>query len=128
MANNKSSRSLATIGGFFKELGLQARLILRLMADRRVSPFLKILPVAALIYLVSPIDLAFGPLDDAAVVSLALYLFVELCPPSVVAEHRRILSSELPVGGSAKPEGEVVDAEFREVSPGPGDSEGVKRD
>jgi uncharacterized membrane protein YkvA (DUF1232 family) len=128
MSNNKSSRSLATIGGFFKELGLQAKLILRLMADRRINPFLKILPVASLIYLVSPLDLAFGPLDDAAVVSLALYLFVELCPPNVVAEHRRLLSAELPVGGVTKPEGEVVDAEFREVPPESGDSKEVKRD
>jgi uncharacterized membrane protein YkvA (DUF1232 family) len=128
MSNNKSSRSLATIGGFFKELGLQAKLILRLMADRRVNPFLKILPVASLIYLVSPLDLAFGPLDDAAVVSLALYLFVELCPPNIVAEHRRLLSAELSVGGAARPEDEVVDAEFREVSTEPGDSKETKHE
>jgi hypothetical protein len=88
-------------GGVFHDLALRIKLILRLMGDRRVNVLLKVLPLGTLVYLFFP-DLVFGPLDDAAVIWLGAYLFVELCPQDVVAEHMRILTS-------------VVDAEFREI-------------
>jgi hypothetical protein len=47
---------------------------------------LKLLPIGSLVYLVMP-DIAPGPIDDAAVIWLATYLFVELCPPDIVQEH-----------------------------------------
>ncbi|MBA4399646.1 MAG: hypothetical protein C0396_07240, partial [Anaerolinea sp.] len=61
------------------ELALRVKLIMRLMADKRVFPLLKLLPVGTLLYLVIP-DIVIGPLDDAAVVGLGMSLFVELCP------------------------------------------------
>ncbi len=68
----------------------EARLVGRLILDRRVPWYLKLLPIGAAIYAISPVDLLpLNPLDDAAVVSLAFYFFVELCPPEVVAEHRQ---------------------------------------
>ena len=80
--------------GFLQNLTFQLKLIWRLMNDSRVSFLLKLLPVGALIYLVSPIDLlpgvAFpvvGALDDAAVIWLGFTLFVSLCPEQVVKEH-----------------------------------------
>ncbi|HLC04732.1 MAG TPA: hypothetical protein VJK02_16985 [Anaerolineales bacterium] len=88
-------------GGFFQELSTRAKLILRLLGDRRVNIFLKLLPVGSLVYLVMP-DLAPGPIDDAAVIWLGAYLFVELCPPDVVQEHMRALTS-------------VIEGEWREV-------------
>jgi hypothetical protein len=94
-------------GGFFKDLTLRIKLILRLMGDRRVNPLLKILPLGAVVYLFVP-DLVIGPLDDAAVIWLGSYLFVELCPPAVVSEHMRALTS-------------VVDAEWRELDDDGGD-------
>lgn len=78
--------------GVFHELALRIKLILRLMADRRVSPLLKLLPLGSLAYLLAP-DLVPGPLDDVAMIWLLAYLFVELCPPDVVAEHMRALTS-----------------------------------
>ncbi len=52
----------------------------RLLFDGRVPLYLKLLlPVAALIYWVWPIDLMPGlPIDDVAVMGLALYFFVQL--------------------------------------------------
>lgn len=54
----------------------------RLFWDPRVPALLKlILPVAALIYWIFPLDLLPGlPFDDIAVLVLALRLFVQLAP------------------------------------------------
>ena len=73
--------------GFFHQAALRIKLFFRMMKDPRINIFLKLLPLASLIYLISPIDLA--PvilLDDAAVVSLAFYLFIEFSPKEVIDE------------------------------------------
>ncbi len=102
---DKPKRSLVPRGGgFFQELGMNFKLILRLIRDRRVNPLLKLLPIGSLVYLVVP-DLAPTPIDDAAVMWLGSVLFVELCPADVVQEHRNALRS-------------VVDAQWREVDEG----------
>lgn len=88
-------------GGFFDDLTLRVKLILRLLGDRRVNFFLKLLPVGALLYLVIP-DIAPGPIDDALIVWLGGYLFIELCPPHIVQEHMEQLTS-------------VIEGTFREV-------------
>lgn len=94
-------------GGFFGNVTVQIKLILRLMGDRRVNPLLKLLPIGALIYLIVP-DIAFGPIDDALVIWLGTALFVELCPPEIVKEHRDALTSVI--------EGEWRDIEEDEVT------------
>ena len=88
-------------GGFFGNLTAQVKLILRLMGDRRINPLLKLLPIGALIYLIVP-DIAFGPIDDAIVIWLGTALFVELCPPEIVKEHRDALTS-------------VIEGEWRDI-------------
>ena len=88
-------------GGVFHGLSRQFKLILRLMRDRRVNPLLKLLPIGSLVYLLVP-DLALGPIDDAAVIWLGAYAFIELCPDDVVKEHLDHLDS-------------VVEGKFREV-------------
>ena len=104
-------------GGFFNDLTLRLKLILRLLGDGRVNPLLKILPIGSLVYLVVP-DIAPGPIDDAAVIWLATYLFVELCPPGVVQEHLEALKATRKVMDSyqetsqAEPQGEVIDGEI----------------
>ncbi len=80
--------------GFFWELSARIKLILRLLADRRVNPLLKLLPIASLAYLIAP-DLAPGPVDDALIIWLGAYLFVELCPPEVVEEHLKQIRSSI---------------------------------
>ncbi len=88
-------------GGVFQGLASRLKLILRLMGDRRVNPLLKLLPIGSLVYLLVP-DFALGPLDDAAVIWLGAYAFVELCPEEIVKEHTDALNS-------------VVEGTFREV-------------
>lgn len=78
--------------GLLAALGVQARLIWRLLGDARVNPLLKLLPLGSLIYLLFPFDV-FGPLDDALVLWLGGTLFVELAPPEVVDEYRAKLEA-----------------------------------
>jgi len=88
---------------FLQGLSQQIKLILRLMADNRVSPLLKFLPVASLAYLIWPIDIP-GPIDDAMVIGLGLYTFVELCPDDVVAEHKNLVAAESSAADESKKE------------------------
>lgn len=93
----------------------QLKLIFRLMGDSRVSVLAKLIPIGALVYLISPIDAVsipvIGALDDAAILWLGSYVFTELCPPAVVAEHMKELAGNMNVN----PQDEVVDAETTDV-------------
>jgi len=118
--NNNQNRDItpSTGGGVFYGLATRIKLILRLMADNRVNPLIKLLPIGALAYLVVP-DLAPGPLDDAAVIWLGAYLFVELCPPDVVDEHMKIINHTVPGELKEHPEKQIneediIDAEYWE--------------
>ncbi len=118
MSSNNPRSVIPANGGFVRDVVNRVKLILRLMGDRRVSPFLKLVPVGALLYVVWPIDIP-GPFDDAAVVWLGTSLFVELCPPEVVREHLDKLRQSPQVNWETpQSAGDVVDAEFRETSGG----------
>lgn len=118
MANKKSGKLVVRPeGGMFRDLMLRLKLIVRLMGDKRVSPLLKLLPVGSLIYLLFPFDLisvipGVSALDDMAIVSLGAYMFIEFCPPDVVAEHMRALSSNM---DAVEGLDDVVDAEAVEM-------------
>jgi hypothetical protein len=122
--SEKTNRKITTSqsGSFFQDLTLRVKLILRLLGDSRVSPVLKLLPIGSVIYLVVP-DIVPGPIDDAAVIWLATYLFVELCPPNVVQEHLDALNATRKVmdnyqeTSQADMHGEVIDGEIVESDP-----------
>jgi uncharacterized membrane protein YkvA (DUF1232 family) len=87
---------------WLKDAVRQLRLAWRLFVDRRVPAWTKIVPPAALAYVLSPIDILsdFPPmglnqLDDVAVVFLGVKLFIELAPPSVVREHLKDLGAHI---------------------------------
>lgn len=116
---DKRKRSVINFGGgVFNEVSNHFKLVFRLLRDPRVNPFLKLIPVAALVYLVIPIDLLIlNPLDDAAVIGFGLFIFVELCPQDVVEEHKAALAGTIP-GQWKDPqqinEDDIVDAKFKE--------------
>ena len=94
-----------------RDFVLRLKLILKLMGDPRVSGWAKLVPIGALAYLISPIDIIMGipgidALDDAAVLWIGSTLFVELCPPEVVQEHMQSLGSNL-----EDVSGDIVDVE-----------------
>ncbi len=103
--------------GFLQGLTLRIKLIMRLIGDPRVNVLLKLLPIGSLLYLVMP-DFLPGPIDDAALIWFATYLFVELCPPNVVQEHLDALNATRKVMDSyeetsqAEGRGEVIDGEI----------------
>jgi hypothetical protein len=101
--DDKTPRSPVPKGNVFQEAATRIKLIVRLMGDRRVSPLVKLLPVGALAYWLIP-DIAPGPIDDALLLWLGAYLFVELCPPAIVQEHMRELTG-------------TIEGEWREIPP-----------
>jgi uncharacterized membrane protein YkvA (DUF1232 family) len=103
-------------GGMLRNFVNRLKLILKLMGDKRVSPWVKLIPVGALAYLISPVDLIMGipgidALDDAAVIWMGSTLFVELCPADVVQEHMQELGSNLEDSS-----GDIVDADATDIS------------
>ncbi len=102
-------------GGPIQELARFLKLVWRLLNDERVHPLLKLIPFSGVVYLVFPFDVP-GPVDDAGVIGMSLYLFVELCPQDVVEEHRRALEQPIDARWKDTPndEEDVVDAEWRE--------------
>jgi uncharacterized membrane protein YkvA (DUF1232 family) len=112
--------------GFFQDLLLRIKLILRLIGDRRINFLLKLLPIAAAIYVISPVDLipgavfpVVGALDDAVVIWLGTTLFVTLCPDDIVQEHTNALQKVVTGTWRDAPEqeetNEVIEAESRET-------------
>jgi uncharacterized membrane protein YkvA (DUF1232 family) len=115
---DKKNRDLmvAPQSGVIHDLVVRARLIFRLIGDRRVSIWAKLVPIGALVYVLSPIDLIMGipgldALDDAAVIGLGSYVFIELCPPAVVKEHMKALNSNMDESAGD----EIVDADATEI-------------
>lgn len=91
----------AKSGGILEKLFRRLSLTLRLILDRRVEWTYKFIPLAVLIYIVSPIDIApeiiFGPLgvvDDLGIFLLGLEAFIRLAPKEVVAEHLNRLGAK----------------------------------
>jgi len=119
-------------GNFMREFVQQAKLIYHLMLDRRVHPLSKILPIAAMAYLISPIDLipdilfpVIGEVDDIVVMYLGFRLFVELAPPEVVHEYLMRLTQTRKIQGDWNVEnppppdkpssgGEIIDGTYHE--------------
>lgn len=117
MSNRRASATGSSTNriAFIRQFGL----IRRLLADSRVSPWLKgIVPALALAYLLLPWDLVtdfipvLGQLDDLAVLLLGMQLFIRLVPTEIVQEHLGGRSS-----GSAQrpPDDDVIDAAYRVV-------------
>src|SRR5512146_58607 len=115
---NKRDIMIPPQGGIVRDFIMRVKLIMRLLGDKRVNPWLKVIPIGGLLYLVSPLDLipdialpVIGELDDAAVLWLTNYLFVELCPPQIVAEHVKALT----VSADKARDDDIVEAESVEI-------------
>lgn len=101
-------------GGVVRNMLNQIKLIFRLMGDSRVNIFAKLVPIGALAYLFSPDPVMLpiiGVVDDAALLWLGSYVFTELCPPAVVAEHMKELAGNMEVSANE----EIVEAEATEI-------------
>ena len=103
------------------------KLVWRLLRDRRVPLFTKIIPVIAFLYLAWPTDVIkdfipiLGHLDDLIIVSLLLLLFIAASPGQVVADQTigkklRDLQRQYAQDEKQEPrQGKTVEAEIRYV-------------
>ena len=94
------------------------RLVWQLLNDSRVPWFPKLIIPAAILYVLSPIDLVpdvilgLGQLDDLGIVALAIALFIEFCPHAVVEEHRRAIAAKSAPTSSDE---NVIEGTFRRI-------------
>jgi len=104
------------------ELVRNGRLVWRLLRDARVATATKLLiPGLVGAYLLWPVDLLpdvipfLGQIDDLVLLALGAKLFIQLCPPEIVQQHRTDLADRASAARSAEVEGEVVDGEYRVI-------------
>lgn len=101
----------------------QARLAVRLAREPAVSWVARAIPIVAVLYVLSPIDLVpdvlplLGELDDLGIVIIAVQAFIHVCPTPIVEYHRAAIASRRPYAPMPSPPtastGPIIDAEFR---------------
>ncbi len=116
------STDTGALTGWIRDAARQVSLAWRLFWDQRVPLWSKVIPPAALAYVLFPLDIipdvmiGLGQLDDIAVVLLGLKLFIELAPSDVVREHLRALGAQIQDWRVVNEEGSerpvVIDGEY----------------
>jgi uncharacterized membrane protein YkvA (DUF1232 family) len=104
--------------GFFQGVARHFKLVWALFNDARVPWLTKLIPFGSFLYFIFPFDIP-TPIDDVGVIVLASYMFIELCPPDVVEEHRQELESTISAEVRDPEEIEIadediIDAEFKQ--------------
>lgn len=115
MSNPKNIQDKLPGGNIFNTVFSQFRLMLRLLADNRINILLKFLPFLTLVYLIVPLDFLVGPVDDIVVIYFGMEVFIQLCPPDIVEEHRRALSGKQIDPKEENKFKDVVDGEFKDT-------------
>jgi uncharacterized membrane protein YkvA (DUF1232 family) len=119
MSRTRKSQDLHSSWDIALGLVQDLRLAWRLLQDSRVPWLVKAVPVAAMAYIVSPIDFApdfllgLGQLDDLAILLLGLKAFISLSPRDVVEQHLRNLARPRGMPAQDGDEVEYVNAEYR---------------
>ncbi len=117
--------------GWLKDFFSHFRLAWELLWDGRVPFVTKLVPIFTLLYLLSPVDLipdvalGLGQLDDLAILLIGMRLFVDVCPPALVAEHEGDAQPEIGVESPTAeqttstawtpPESRIIDVEAKVV-------------
>jgi uncharacterized membrane protein YkvA (DUF1232 family) len=87
---------MANVQGFW----FRAKLTWRLLQDDRVPMWAKAIPVVAVLYMFSPIDilpdflLGFGQIDDFMIIIGGMELFERMIPAEIVEEHRGVMERD----------------------------------
>lgn len=110
MDKNKSGVQHNMNGGFISDLILKIRLMMKLLQDDRVSIWLKAIPIFCLVYLIVPLDLLIGPIDDAVVLYFGIDAFINLCPQDIVNAYLLEIKGQ----GESKTPDDIIDGEFKE--------------
>ncbi len=121
-------QGLGAVVGFWLLTGVTRRwrLVWALLRDRRVPLTLRALPILAVLYALSPIDLlpdrllGVGQLDDLLALILAQGALVRLTPRHLVLEHLGRTGGGRAMDGRASPAAKVVDSTGQVVEDGAG--------
>lgn len=110
MAQHTKYQSAVNNPGFLQ----QAARAIQLLFDSRVPGSLKLmLPAAALLYWIWPIDLMPGiPIDDVAVLIGAMALFARLASEAIERQQRQ---GQQPAGDDANTNATVIDTTWKVV-------------
>jgi uncharacterized membrane protein YkvA (DUF1232 family) len=79
----------------------EAQLIWRLLWDQRVPFWTKLIPAAAVLYILSPVDLipdllvGLGQLDDLGILLGSLRLFKSQIPDYIIQEHLEVIAGSV---------------------------------
>ncbi|HLH23988.1 MAG TPA: DUF1232 domain-containing protein [Chloroflexota bacterium] len=104
----------------------RGRLAYRLLRDERVPTMAKLVLPAALLYVVSPLNLIpnlipiVGEVDDIGILVLGVLAFIKLCPRHLVVEHEAALDGQPVADAGPIPRDEPVNARYRWVDEQPG--------
>ena len=130
MGKSSPSSDMQESAGFLGGLLKQGRLAWRLFRDSRVPSWIKLIPFAGLLYLLSPIDLipdwvlpGLGEVDDVVLLVLAMKMFIDLSPPGIVREHLEDLFGMKDRGETSNDRSEMqtIDGTYRVLDEGPAD-------
>jgi len=109
--------SLGLAGGLITQI----RLGWRLWRNSRVPGWVKLIPIAGLLYFLSPIDLipdlmlpGLGEVDDLVVLLLALKMFLDFSPQAVVREHvEQLLGRSAGQSSAGESTASAIDVPYR---------------
>src|SRR5258708_26300586 len=110
--------SWLTRPSMLRTLVSHVRISVRLLREPRVPLLLKLIPVLAAGYVISPLDLVpdvlpvVGQIDDLGIVFIAVEAFLRFSPGAAVEFHRAAVL-EGRRSGPMPPDGQRIDAEFR---------------
>jgi len=108
---------VGALAGWFKDFFRQFQLAWRLLFDSEIPWSTKLIPLATMVYLISPVDfvpdpaLGLGQLDDLAILLIGMRLFVDVCPPDIVAKHTAALEGKAIEEAWTAVDNEVIDVE-----------------
>jgi len=109
---SKDFRNWKNMGGsFLNDLILKIRLTIKLVQDDRIDMLIRAIPILCVVYLVIPIDLLFGPIDDALILYFGMDFFISLCPRDVVDQYLIELQG---AGKADQSQESIIEAEFKE--------------
>ena len=94
------------------------RVTFRLLREPRVPLLLKLIPILAAGYVISPLDFVpdvlpvVGQVDDLGIIFLALEAFLRVAPTDAVDYHRSAVTEGRRFGRMPTAAGDVIDAEY----------------
>jgi len=108
---------------FFRQFIEQLRLAWALFTDSRVPVMTKLIPLIAIAYVISPIDLVpdlvpvLGQLDDLGILMTALTMFNNMAPADVVTEYITRFREGNPYKVKRSDDGITIDVKPRQGTP-----------